>query len=78
VVVDGNVDGPIEGAEVVLKSRAHVVGDVHHKSLSVESGAYFDGRSIKSRGVDEGQAERPTRKMVREIPQREREPVVVE
>ena len=42
VVVDGRVEGPIQGGEVVLKSQAHVVGDVHHQSLAIEKGAYFE------------------------------------
>jgi cytoskeletal protein CcmA (bactofilin family) len=47
VVVDGSVDGPIQGHDVLLKSRAHVVGDIQHQSLSIEKGAYFDGRSMQ-------------------------------
>ena len=50
VVVDGKVDGPIQGGEVILKSQAHVVGDIHHQSLAIESGAFFDGRSVQIRG----------------------------
>jgi cytoskeletal protein CcmA (bactofilin family) len=50
VVVDGNVEGPIQGGDVILKSQAHVVGDVHHRSLAIERGAYFDGRSVQIRG----------------------------
>jgi len=50
VVVDGKVEGPIQAGEVILKSQAHVVGDIHHQSLAVESGAYFDGRSVHVRG----------------------------
>ena len=46
VVVDGRVEGPIQGGDVILKSKAHVVGDIHHQSLSIESGAFFDGRSV--------------------------------
>jgi cytoskeletal protein CcmA (bactofilin family) len=46
VVVDGTVEGPIQGGEVVLKSQAHVVGDIHHQSLAIEKGAYFEGRSV--------------------------------
>ena len=38
VVVDGKVEGPIQGGEVVLKSQAHVVGDIHHQSLAIERG----------------------------------------
>jgi len=50
VVVDGKVEGPIHGGEVILKSQAHVVGDIHHQSLAIESGAFFDGRSVQIRG----------------------------
>ena len=39
VVVDGKVEGPIHGGEVLLKSQAYVVGDIHHKSLAIEKGA---------------------------------------
>ena len=48
VVVNGRVEGPIRGGEVVLKKRAHVIGDIQHQSLAIESGAYFDGRSVRS------------------------------
>jgi cytoskeletal protein CcmA (bactofilin family) len=44
VAVNGRVEGSIRGSEVVLKSRAHVVGDIQHRCLSVEPGAYFEGR----------------------------------
>jgi cytoskeletal protein CcmA (bactofilin family) len=46
VVVNGRVEGPIHGGEVVLKSHAYVVGDIEHETLAIESGAYFDGRSV--------------------------------
>ena len=49
VVVDGKVEGPIQGGDVVLKSKAHVIGDIQHQSLAIESGAFFDGRSVQSR-----------------------------
>ncbi len=45
IVVDGTVEGPIRGTDVVLKSQALVKGDIHHTSLSIEKGARFDGRS---------------------------------
>jgi cytoskeletal protein CcmA (bactofilin family) len=48
VVVNGRVEGPIRGGEVLLKSHAHVVGDIQHSSLAVEKGAFFDGRSVRS------------------------------
>jgi cytoskeletal protein CcmA (bactofilin family) len=50
VVVDGNVEGPIEGGDVFLRSQANVVGDIHHQSLAIEKGASFEGRSIRVRG----------------------------
>ena len=50
VVVDGKVEGPIQGGEVVLKSQAHVVGDVHYQSLAIERGAFIDGRLVQVRG----------------------------
>jgi cytoskeletal protein CcmA (bactofilin family) len=49
VVVDGKVEGPIQGGKVILKSRAQVVGDIHHQSLAIESGAFLDGRSVQIR-----------------------------
>jgi cytoskeletal protein CcmA (bactofilin family) len=45
IVVNGRIEGPIRGRIVVLKSRAHVVGDIMATTLSVEKGAFFDGRS---------------------------------
>jgi cytoskeletal protein CcmA (bactofilin family) len=66
VVVDGKVEGPIQGKEVILKSKAHVVGDIHHQSLAVESGAFFDGRSMQIR--ENGQTpEKLERKPLRQI-----------
>jgi cytoskeletal protein CcmA (bactofilin family) len=52
VVVDGKVEGPIQGGDVVLKSKAHVVGDIHHQSLTIEKGAYFDGRATQAHGAN--------------------------
>ena len=52
VVVDGRVDGPIRGSEVVLKSHAHVLGDIRHHRLSIDPGAYFEGRSVCLPGTD--------------------------
>jgi cytoskeletal protein CcmA (bactofilin family) len=49
-VVNGTVEGPIQGGDVILKSQAHVVGDIHNRSLAIERGACFDGRSVQIRG----------------------------
>src|SRR6516162_2448422 len=66
VVVDGKVEGPIQGKDVILKSQAHVVGDIHHQSLAIESGAFFDGRSVQVRG--NGQTPKDLeRKSIRQI-----------
>jgi len=50
IVVDGKVEGSIQGGKVVLKSRAQVVGDLYYQSLAIESGASFDGRLLQVRG----------------------------
>jgi cytoskeletal protein CcmA (bactofilin family) len=52
VVVNGKVEGPIRSSEVMLKSHAHVVGDIQCQRLSIERGAYFDGRSKCSPQTD--------------------------
>jgi cytoskeletal protein CcmA (bactofilin family) len=70
VVVDGKVEGPIQGGEIVLKSRAQVVGDIHHESLAIESGAFFDGRSVHIRGNRQA-AEKLEKKSVRQVERRE-------
>ena len=70
VVVDGKVEGPIQAGDIVLKSRAQVVGDVHYQSLAIESGAFFDGRLVQVRG--NGQAvEKFEKKSVRQVGRRE-------
>lgn len=53
VRVMGRVNGAIYGANVVLHSSAAVEGDIHSKSLGVEQGASFDGRSRKVNDVSE-------------------------
>jgi cytoskeletal protein CcmA (bactofilin family) len=70
VVVDGKVEGPIQGGEVVLKSRAQVVGDIHHQSLAIESGAFLHGRSVQVRG-NLRTAENLVWKPVRQVKNRE-------
>jgi cytoskeletal protein CcmA (bactofilin family) len=47
VEVSGRVNGAIFGDSVVLHSTAHVEGDISSRSLSIEQGASFDGRSRK-------------------------------
>jgi cytoskeletal protein CcmA (bactofilin family) len=47
VAVSGRVNGAIFGENVVLHSQAHVEGDISSCSLTIESGATFDGRARK-------------------------------
>ena len=48
VVVRGNVGGSIRGNNVTLQSNSRVEGDLFHKSLSIEQGAFFEGKSRRS------------------------------
>ena len=66
VVVNGKVEGPVQGGDVVLKSQAHVVGDIHHQSLTIEKGAYFDGRAKQAHGANGRQPDRTIRRSPRE------------
>jgi len=47
IAVSGRVTGAIYGDSVVLHSTAQVDGDIHSRSLTIEDGARFDGRSRK-------------------------------
>src|SRR6186713_3487865 len=67
VVVNGRVEGPIQGGDVVLKSKAHVVGDIRHQSLTIEKGAYFEGRSVQVHGSNGQQPDRVGKKSAREV-----------
>ena len=53
VAVFGRVEGSIYGSLVTLHRTAHVEGDIHSQSLSIESGASFDGRSRKVANASE-------------------------
>jgi len=52
VEVNGTIEGPIYGGDVVLRSKAHVVGDIHHRSLTIGKGAYFEGRSVQTQAAE--------------------------
>jgi len=47
VVVNGKVEGPVVGQEVLLKSQAFVTGDIQSQILLIERGAHFEGRSFR-------------------------------
>jgi cytoskeletal protein CcmA (bactofilin family) len=48
VVVRGSVQGSIRGNNVTFQAASHVEGDVFHRSLAIEQGAYFEGKSRRS------------------------------
>jgi cytoskeletal protein CcmA (bactofilin family) len=54
-VVNGTIDGPIHGGDVLLKSHAHVIGDIHHRSLAIQRGASFEGRSMQEQRANGGE-----------------------
>ncbi|MDR3528037.1 MAG: polymer-forming cytoskeletal protein [Rhizomicrobium sp.] len=43
VELSGTVEGKIEARKVVLTSTAHMSGDIIHKDVSIQSGAYING-----------------------------------
>jgi cytoskeletal protein CcmA (bactofilin family) len=45
VLVLGKIFGAIQGGIITLMSSAQVEGDIQHKSLTIETGAEFAGRS---------------------------------
>jgi cytoskeletal protein CcmA (bactofilin family) len=48
VIVRGRVLGSIRGNKVTLQSSAYVEGDVFHRALAIEQGAFFEGKSRRS------------------------------
>jgi cytoskeletal protein CcmA (bactofilin family) len=48
VVVRGNVQGSIRGNSVTFQAASRIEGDVFHKTLAIEQGAYFEGKSRRS------------------------------
>ena len=47
VEVRGRVTGAITAKQVRLYASAHVDGDITHEQLTMEAGAYFQGRSLR-------------------------------
>lgn len=48
VTVQGEVIGSIKADQVVLAGTCKLEGDLFHKSLLIEQGAYFEGRSRRA------------------------------
>lgn len=57
VSVHGRVGGAINGGRVVLHASAHVEGDIQCRSLSIEDGATFDGRSRRVTDAEPARAQ---------------------
>ena len=49
IEVRGHVHGDIEGKAVRLLETAHVEGDITHEQLSIDVGAFFQGRCAQFR-----------------------------
>ena len=47
VEVRGRVNGSITAKQVRLHGACHVDGDITHEQLTMEAGAFFQGRSLK-------------------------------
>jgi cytoskeletal protein CcmA (bactofilin family) len=47
VEVRGRVIGTVTAKQVRLYGTAHIDGDITHEQLSIETGAFFQGRSLK-------------------------------
>lgn len=48
IIVRGHVMGSVRGKRVMLQTTSHVEGDVHHASIAIEQGAFFEGKSRRS------------------------------
>ena len=54
VEVRGRVTGSISARQVKLHPSAKVEGDITYEQLSIDNGAFFEGRCIKSKGDASG------------------------
>jgi cytoskeletal protein CcmA (bactofilin family) len=48
IVIGGVVQGSIRANSVVFRTGSHVEGEILHKKLTIEQGAYFEGKSRRS------------------------------
>lgn len=49
----GRIVGSLSAKQVRLYGAAHVDGDITHEQLTIEAGAYFQGRSLKFPAADQ-------------------------
>jgi len=52
VELSGSITGKIEAEKVVLTSTARMTGDVIHRDIKIESGAFIDGHCRPGAGMD--------------------------
>ncbi len=58
--IAGTVEGHVEAKDIVVTRSAKMVGDVVHDSLTVEQGAYLDGRCCRRAATPKGNGATPT------------------
>ena len=59
VEIRGRVVGAVTGKQVKLVGTAFVDGDISHEQLSIDVGAYFQGRCLQSRKIESASAPAP-------------------
>jgi cytoskeletal protein CcmA (bactofilin family) len=47
-VIRGNLLGTVRSRRVILQGSAHVEGDIHHQTMAIEQGAFFEGKSRRT------------------------------
>lgn len=52
IEVRGRIVGAISGKQIKLLSSAYVEGDISHETLSIDVGAYFQGRCLQTRRAE--------------------------
>lgn len=58
VKVHGDVTGKINAAEVKITRTARMLGDIHHETLEIENGAYFEGHCVRRPGSQQTELKR--------------------
>ena len=67
VEIRGRVTGSITARQIRLCATARVSGDMTHAELSIESGAHFEGRSLKFEALETAEPLALTASTVQEL-----------
>ena len=59
VIVQGRVMGSVKSDRLALAASCKLEGDVYHQSLSVEPGAFFEGKSMRGSAQTSPSASNP-------------------